>query len=132
VGGTVAKVTATAIAPSQRLAANDNFVATLSYVDGSVCTLTYTALGAKEHPKERMEVFADGRVYTLDDFRSLSGSGNKTAIWSSRTVDKGHRQELEALADCLLRQHPWPIPLEEQVRATRISFEVERLLTDRP
>jgi len=41
---------------------NDNFVATFRFKDGSVCTLTYTALGSKSYPKERMDVFADGLV----------------------------------------------------------------------
>ena len=124
-GAPVDRVTASSIKPSGRLAANDNFTATISYDDGSICTLTYTALGAKEHPKERMEVYADGTVLTLDDYRSLAASGGKGALWSSRTIDKGHLQELEALAECLLRGGPWPIPLEEQLRATQISFDVE-------
>jgi predicted dehydrogenase/threonine dehydrogenase-like Zn-dependent dehydrogenase len=124
-GASVKDVHASAIRPSARLAANDNFTATISYDDGSLCTLTYTALGAKEHPKERLEVYGDGIVLTLDNYRSLSASGRKTPLWVSRTVDKGHRQELEALAECLLRGAPWPISLEEQLRATRISFAVE-------
>ena len=124
-GAAVDKVAAVSIAPSDRLAKNDNFSATIGYEDGSVCTLTYTALGAKEHPKERMEVYADGRVLTLDDYRSLTASGRSSPLWSSRTVDKGHRQELEALAQCLLRGGPWPITLGEQLRATQISFDVE-------
>jgi predicted dehydrogenase len=127
-GAGVKHVRATAIAPSARLAANDNFTATISYDDGSVCTLTYTALGAKEHPKERLDAYADGVVLTLDDYRSVTASGSKAPLWSSRTIDKGHRQELEALAECLLRGGPWPITLEEQLRATRISFDVERAI----
>jgi predicted dehydrogenase len=124
-GATPSKVAAVSIAPSNRLAKNDNFSATIGYDDGSVCTLTYTALGAKEHPKERMEVYADGRVLTLDDYRALSASDRSSPLWSSRTVDKGHRQELEALAECLLRGGPWPITVAEQLRATQISFDVE-------
>jgi hypothetical protein len=84
-GATPSKVAAVSIAPSNRLAKNDNFSATIGYDDGSVCTLTYTALGAKEHPKERMEVYADGRVLTLD--RALSASDRSSPLWSSRTVD---------------------------------------------
>ena len=78
-----------------------------------------------------MEIYADGKVITLDDYRSLSVSGRKTPEWSSRTIDKGHGAELEALAACLLRAGPWPISLEEQLQATRISFEVERQLAER-
>ena len=73
-GAEVEAVTAQAIRPDgTRLAANDNFVATIRYADGSVCTLTYTALGNRDHPKERMEVFADDAVLTLDDYKSLVG-----------------------------------------------------------
>ena len=60
-------------AESRHWAANDNFVATIGYADGSVCTLTYTALGHRDHPKERLDVYAGGRVYSLDDYKSLVG-----------------------------------------------------------
>jgi predicted dehydrogenase/threonine dehydrogenase-like Zn-dependent dehydrogenase len=130
VGGGVERITASSIKPTPRLAANDNFATTITYVDGSICTLTYTALGAKDHPKERMEIYADGKVITLDDYQSLSMSGRKAPLWSSRTTDKGHRNELESLADCLRRNKPWPISLEEQLQATRISHTVERRLRE--
>jgi predicted dehydrogenase/threonine dehydrogenase-like Zn-dependent dehydrogenase len=114
-GAEVESVTARAIRPDgRRLAANDNFVATIAYGEGSVCTLAYTALGNRDHPKERMEVFADGNVLTLDDYKSRAG-----------LQQKGHVQELEALARALRQGGPWPIPLEEQARAMRIAFAVE-------
>lgn len=105
---------------------NDNFVATIKYADGSVCTLTYTALGDKSYPKEKMEVFADGKVIVMDDYKSVTVHGGKHMGWSDKTVQKGQLQELEMLADTLLRGKPWPISLAEQIQATRISFEVER------
>jgi hypothetical protein len=118
-------VTAQAIrADGTRLAANDNFVATVSYADGSVCTLTYTALGHRDHPKERMEIFADSVVMTLDDYKSLSTTGSGRG-WRGTTQHKGHVEELEALALALREGGPWPIPLEEQLRAMRIAFAVE-------
>jgi hypothetical protein len=49
--------------------------------------------------------------------------------WRSRAQEKGHREELEALASALADGGPWPISLEEQLRATRISFEVEKHLS---
>ena len=40
------KVEATSVVPSsQHWRRNDNFVANVRYADGSVCSLTYTALG---------------------------------------------------------------------------------------
>ena len=127
-GAEVEEVKATAIRPpSQQWRADDNFTATVRFTDGSVCTLTYTALGSKDHAKERMEIFADGRVLSLDDYRSLSVAGARGG-WSSRGQEKGHREELEALARALERGGAWPIPLEEQLRAMRIALEVERQL----
>jgi predicted dehydrogenase len=96
----------------------------VSYADGSVCTLAYTALGHRDHPKERMEVFADGTVLTLDDYKSLQVAG-RGAAWRSATQQKGHVEELEALARAIREGGRWPISLEEQVRAMRVAFAVE-------
>lgn len=128
VGAEETAVQAQAIAAESRhWAANDNFVATIGYADGSVCTLTYTALGHRDHPKERLDVYAAGRVLTLDDYKSLSVDGGGSG-WRSTTVQKGHVEELQELARALREGGPWPIPLEQQLQATRISFAVERAL----
>jgi predicted dehydrogenase/threonine dehydrogenase-like Zn-dependent dehydrogenase len=105
---------------------NDNFVATVSYAEGSICSLTYTALGNKSFPKESMQIFVDGKVISLDDYKTLAIFGSRRKGWRSVSQEKGQLEELRALADCLLRGKPWPIPLEQQIRTTRISFEVER------
>jgi len=126
-GSSPALVQASAISPTRtQWRKNDNFVATITYKDGSVCTLTYTALGSKAYPKERMDVFTDGKVFTLDDYKSMTIAGAKTKGWNSMTMEKGQFQELEALADCILNGTCWPISLEQQLETTRVAFEVER------
>jgi predicted dehydrogenase len=121
----VESVTARAIrADGTRLASSDNFVATVGYADGSVCTLTYTALGNRDHPKEQMEVFADGTVLTLDDYKALRVRGQGSG-WRSTTQRKGHLEELEALARAIREGGPWPISLDEQASAMRVAFAVE-------
>lgn len=125
----VSSVHARAIHPSSsQWLRNDNFVATVTYEDGSVCTLTYTALGDKSHPKERMDIFADGKVICMDDFKLLSVAGGNYKDWTSKSVDKGQFKEIEMLANALTGNQPWPISLEEQFQATRISFQVEQQL----
>jgi predicted dehydrogenase/threonine dehydrogenase-like Zn-dependent dehydrogenase len=104
---------------------NDNFVATLSYRDGSVCSLTYTALGHKSFPKETMEIFADGKVISMEDYKTVSVSGGNQKSWKSLTQEKGQLEELRALADALLRGKASPISLESQFENTRIAFAVE-------
>jgi predicted dehydrogenase/threonine dehydrogenase-like Zn-dependent dehydrogenase len=127
-GALPGEVSAHGIRPeTRRYARNDNFAATIEHADGSVCTLTYTALGSRSHPKERLEVYADGRVYVLDDYRSLSVSGGEGG-WRGATQQKGQLEQLEALADCLESGGAWPIPLAEQAAAMRVAFTVETQL----
>jgi predicted dehydrogenase len=131
-GAEVESVAARAIrGDGTRVAANDNFVAAISYADGSVCSLTYTALGHRDHPKERLEIFTDEMVLAIDDYKTLTLAG-RGGGWRSRKPQKGHVEELEALAHALRRGGPWPIPLEEQTRAMRIAFAVEAGITGGP
>jgi predicted dehydrogenase len=128
-GAMAVDVHALAIVPrSRQWHVNDNFVATLGYADGSVCTLTYTAQGAASFSKERMEIFVDGKVVALDDYRSLvmNEAGNSKQVWKSKTMEKGHLEELQVLAQHLTQGGAWPISAEQQIAATRISLEVEK------
>ena len=79
-GARVVDVQAAAIRPATGYySATDNFVATIRFEDGSVATLTYTALGRSEHPKEQMEVFVDGKVIALDDYRRADRDAARNA-----------------------------------------------------
>ncbi len=107
----------------------DNFVATIGYDDGSVCTLTYTALGSKSYPKERMEIFCDGLVVSLDDYKRLEVAGSSKRGWKGMSQNKGQLAELDALAVALAGGE-WPIALQSMLDTTRVSFEVERHLEE--
>ncbi|MDP5280682.1 bi-domain-containing oxidoreductase [Sphingomonas sp. DG1-23] len=118
------------VSPDPQWRANDNFVATLAYADGSVCTLTYTALGAKDYPKERMDIFCDGRVITLDDYKQVEIAGGRGKGWRSASAQKGQFEELEVLGRSLRNQDAsWPIALADMLATSRTAFEVERQLT---
>lgn len=120
-------VHARAIRPeSGHYTATDNFAASVGFADGSVATLNYTALGSPDFPKERFDVFVDGRVYSVDDFKRLSIAGADGPAISSSRPDKGHREELIAFAEAARHGGAWPIPLWQQLEAMRIAFEVER------
>jgi predicted dehydrogenase/threonine dehydrogenase-like Zn-dependent dehydrogenase len=110
-------------------ARNDNFSATLAFADGSVCSLLYTAMGSKQYPKERMEVFSDGRVFLLDDYKSLTVTGGGKG-WSSVTQDKGQAEELVALARMIRQGAPEGF-IAEQIDISRMTLESERRLMQR-
>jgi len=109
--------------------ADDNFIASAQYADGSRCSLTYTALGSKEYPKERMEVFCDGMVVFLDDYKSVQVAGRRAPQWSATGPRKGQFEELQALAAALRTGGEWPISLADQLAVTRLSFAVQASLT---
>lgn len=122
----VESIDVSAISPqTDHIASNDNFVATLKYADGSVCALTYTALGATEVPKEYIEIYCDGKTMIIDDFKELKVYGARQKGWKG-AQDKGHLKELEEFASSTHGADSWPIPLNELVQATKISFVVNQ------
>ena len=123
------KVTTTqcqSLAPkTDHYSSHDNFVATLGFEDGSIATLTYTALGSNKIPKEQMEIFSDGKVLSLNDYKKLQVHGTNAKGVTSKLIDKGHKRELEAFAETLKKGGEWPIPLWQQLQATEIALNVE-------
>ncbi|RFP12386.1 oxidoreductase [Duganella sp. BJB488] len=75
---------------------NDNVIITLSYPNGSIATIVYTADGAKAMHKERVEVFGGGRSAVIDDFRetTLYVGDNKVQVNKLSTQDKGQKAML--------------------------------------
>ena len=118
--------------PTKNWRRGDNFIATLGYADGSVCSLTYTAMGNSQYSKERMDLFFDGKVASMDDYHSLVVTGEKGRDWHAATPEKGQFYELEVLARCLKGRQSWPISLTDQVSATRVSYCVEQFLKSQP
>lgn len=125
-GSRVVSVDARAIRPTTGYYSHmDNFVATMTFDDGSVATLTYTALGSKDYPKEQLEVYVDGKVLVMEDYKKLTVFGAKIKGIETKISEKGQKEELEAFAKAIREGGEWPIPLWQQVQATEISFEVE-------
>ena len=75
-----------------------------------------------------MEIFCDNKVILMDDYKSLKVTGGNYKEWTSTGPQKGHLEELEALAKCLLKGGDWPIALWDQIQTTDISLQVENLI----
>ncbi len=111
---------------------NDNFSATITYEDGSVATLVYTALGPKAGMgKEHITVFVDGDAYVVDDFRKLVRASDGDVLWQSGDADKGHAEELGRFGDAIAAGGPAPIAFEEIVETSAVALHVEDLLYGR-
>jgi predicted dehydrogenase/threonine dehydrogenase-like Zn-dependent dehydrogenase len=84
----------------------------LEFADGSTGTIHYLANGSKDFPKERIEVFAGGRVMVCNNFRSTREFGGKNKL-STYSQDKGHAEELRQFLSAIQKGGPWPIPWNE-------------------
>jgi predicted dehydrogenase/threonine dehydrogenase-like Zn-dependent dehydrogenase len=119
--------------PDDGLYRQDNVLLTFTFPDGSIGTVSYLANGDKSFPKERVEVFAGGRVAALEDFRSLETvrEGKRQVFRSRLRQDKGHRAEWEAFAKAILDGGSPPIEYEQLFGVTRATFAaVEALRND--
>lgn len=103
----------------------DTVTLQLAFADGSIATVHYFANGSRAFPKERIEVFAGGRVLQLDNYRKLTGFGwpgfSTMKLWRQ---DKGQRACALAFVDAIQRGGPAPIPLAEVFEVSRITIEL--------
>jgi predicted dehydrogenase len=102
----------------------------LRFADGSIGTVHYFANGSKSFPKERIEVFAQGSVLQLDNYRRLTGFGwpgfKKMNLWSQ---DKGQKACAAAFVQAVANSGASPIPFEELMevgRATILAADLAR------
>ena len=106
-------------------AGGDTATLQLEFADGSIGTVHYFANGCKAFPKERLEIFADGRVLQLDNFRRLRAFGwigfRKMNLWRQ---DKGQRACTQAFVDAIRNGGVSPIPVEELFEVSRVTIEL--------
>ncbi|MDM7852521.1 bi-domain-containing oxidoreductase [Pseudochrobactrum kiredjianiae] len=103
----------------------DTATITLTFVDGSIGTVHYFANGSKSFPKERLEVFSNGRILQLDNFRRLRGFGwpgfNKMNLWRQ---DKGQKACAAAFVVAVEKGGPAPIPFEELLEVSNLTIKI--------
>lgn len=76
----------------------DNVSISLTFADGSLATILYTAEGDSSAGKERYEIFSGGRSGLIDDFKRLEISGAGHKVSDKGIADKGFTPALAAFA----------------------------------
>jgi len=104
---------------------DDQVMITLSFIDGSSGTINYLANGHKSFPKERIEIFCNGKILQLDNFRKLTGFGwknfSKQKFYSQK---KGQIECVQAFVDAIKNGKSSPIPFDEIMEVSRVSVEI--------
>ena len=101
---------------------------TLGFADGSFGTIMYLANGAASFPKERIEVFAAGRVLQVDNFRRMRGFGwpgfKSMKLWRQ---DKGQNAGAAAFLAGIAAGTP-VIPSDQIFEVARANIEAAEML----
>jgi polar amino acid transport system substrate-binding protein len=80
-------------------------------------------------PKERIEIFGEGRGFVIDDFRAAKAYRNgRTQTTKLRQQDKGQAEEVRAVCAVVLEGKPAPVALEDLAAATRATFRIRESL----
>ena len=97
----------------------------LKFEDGSIGTINYFANGPKSLPKERLEIFSQGRALQLDNFRKLKGFSwpgfAKMNLWKQ---DKGQNECAKAFLNAIQGKKTSPILIEEIFEIAKVSIEI--------
>lgn len=109
--------------------AEDNLQIRVVLSDGSTGNILYLSSGDLSVPKERVEVFGQGRTVVCDDYKKIrfyrdSRSRSKTFFCQN----KGHHEELQIFIHSVTCDTAPPIPFESLLLTTRTTFCIRESL----
>ena len=111
------------VSAAPRGRARDEAVVAIEFADGSIGSLVYTGAGASGSGKERLEVFAGGASFVLDDYKSLEVHGLGKEGLETRTVEKGQKEQLENFYRALRGEASLGVTAEDGLQATWCAVE---------
>lgn len=96
---------------------DDQCVLSLTFGDGSIGTIVYTAEGHASLPKERFEAHADGKSLTMDDFlETQMYEGRQNHVFKTAKREKGFPEEMTQFVQAIEQGLP-PVITFDQIEA---------------
>jgi predicted dehydrogenase len=106
------------------LRSRDNFAITICFANGDMGTIVYSGQGNANLSKELIEVFVAGRVFVIDDFKSLQSYGVKNDMIKTNGQDKGFKSHLKTFFDAVRGKSGLITTVDDGVRVARIIEHV--------
>jgi len=100
---------------------SDNVSINIIFENGSICNIIYTSMGSKSYPKEKVTVFSNGNVATIDNFVKAEIYGNKKKKMSKIEQDKGFIEEYKYILEALENT---------EIKNEQFQFEITDILLD--
>lgn len=124
-GHSISKADVHYLKPLSAQTPRDSFTINLEFSDGSLGSIHYLANGHTAIAKERLEVFCEGKVLQLDNFRKLTGFGwsnfTKMNLWNQ---NKGQKECVQAFVSAIKKGEPSPIPFEEILEVSKVTIQL--------
>jgi predicted dehydrogenase/threonine dehydrogenase-like Zn-dependent dehydrogenase len=108
-------------------AGTDNATILLHYANGTNGVINYFANGHKAYSKERFEVYAQGNVAIVDNFRRSYYYGFK-GKGMSKSQDKGHGNQFKQLIENVKRDGSPIIPFDSIINTSRAAIAAVKSL----
>jgi len=110
---------------------NDTISISMCMHNGSIASISYFSNGNKDVPKEYVEVFNGGTIFTIDDFKELTVYGAKGRRSTKGLQDKGHKAEIDEFINSINLGKPCPISFDEIYNTTLFTFKaIESILSE--
>lgn len=101
----------------------DGTLINLKFKDGSIGSLHYLTNGSSSFPKERIEIYSNGKILQINNFRNLIGFGWKNfkfmRLWKQ---NKGNSECVEAFLNAIKFGTETPISFDEIYEVSRVSI----------
>lgn len=124
IGAPIATVQAAAATATRGVC--DDVTATLTFSDGSLATIAYTAKGDTAFSKELVECYAGGSVTVIDNFRSstLVSDGKQKRDGQGHEQDKGHADQLKAFVSAVATGGRAPVDEAELIETSLATIAI--------
>lgn len=100
----------------------------LGFADGSIAAIRYLSNGHRGFPKERVELFADGAVVRIDNWRTMRGWGlGGLTTHLPHAQDKGHTALAAAFVRAVRGEGPPPIAPDDILEVSRWAIRAGAL-----
>ncbi len=130
VGYPMTSVQAVAMATAGRSVPEDSLLMNLTFADGSIGSIQYLANGPRAYPKEHLEIFSEGRVVAIENWRRLR-THNWPGVPTMRLrQNKGYQEEVRSFVHQLTKGGPPLMPFGELELVTRATFAVGRSIAE--
>jgi len=114
----------------QSIINNDNINIMISFQDGSVGNIFYTASGDKAFSRERVEIYSEGKTIVIDDYKETTIYFNgKRKSYKTINQDMGYKNELEHFIDVIKGKSKPLLTYKEIYDSTLTIFKIEESIS---